>query len=117
VPIPQILGINDDVTTCECCGRTDLKCTVVLDFDGEITHYGRQCAANALSSPARKYKVSDIDRELDAVKAREMRIARVNALRTELARYETAIAAGETVNRFGVSLESLAAPLRTQLGY
>lgn len=43
----RILGINDDVTTCECCGKSNLKCTVVLtDGEGE-RYYGRDCAAKA----------------------------------------------------------------------
>lgn len=46
----KILGINDDVTTCECCGRAGLKKTVVLDFvEGKgIVHYGTACAAKSL---------------------------------------------------------------------
>jgi hypothetical protein len=44
----KILGINDDVTTCECCGRTNLKKTVVLETDSGEKHYGTQCAATAL---------------------------------------------------------------------
>lgn len=45
----KMLGINDDVTTCECCGKTNLKCTVVLtNGEGEV-HYGRDCAARALA--------------------------------------------------------------------
>ena len=45
-----ILGVNDDVTTCECCGRAGLKKTVVLDLGGEdgVVHYGSQCAAKSL---------------------------------------------------------------------
>lgn len=47
----KLLGINDDVTTCECCGKSNLKCTVVLSSDdgmGQV-HFGRDCAARALS--------------------------------------------------------------------
>ena len=45
----KFLGVNDDVTTCECCGRSGLKKTVVLDIgDGNLVHYGTQCAANKL---------------------------------------------------------------------
>jgi len=41
----RILGINDDVTTCECCGKANLKCTVVMtNGEGEV-HFGRDCAA------------------------------------------------------------------------
>lgn len=45
----KVLGINDDVTTCECCGKSGLKCTVVLtNGDGEVS-YGRDCAARAVA--------------------------------------------------------------------
>lgn len=44
----KLLGINDDVTTCECCGRAGLKSTVVLEIDGSQFHYGSQCASKAL---------------------------------------------------------------------
>lgn len=45
----KILGINDDVTTCECCGKSNLKKTVVLELDGggEV-HYGTDCASRAI---------------------------------------------------------------------
>lgn len=46
----KLLGINDDVTTCECCGRAGLKKTVVLELDdcGSQVHFGTDCAARAL---------------------------------------------------------------------
>jgi hypothetical protein len=38
--------IDDSITTCECCGRTNLKATVLMQSDlGELVHYGRTCAA------------------------------------------------------------------------
>lgn len=45
--MPTILGTTDTVTTCECCGRSDLKTTVVFgNEDGTPTaYYGSECAA------------------------------------------------------------------------
>lgn len=49
----RIKGTTDDITTCDCCGRTGLKKTVilaVLDADGnqeDQTYYGTACAAKA----------------------------------------------------------------------
>ena len=38
--------IDDSVNTCECCGRTNLKATVLMQSDlGEVVHFGRTCAA------------------------------------------------------------------------
>lgn len=53
----RILGINDDVTTCECCGKSNLKCTVVLtNGEGEV-HFGRDCAAKAIRPVVRSGQV------------------------------------------------------------
>lgn len=53
----RVLGINDEVTTCECCGKSNLKCTVVLtNGEGEV-HYGRDCAARAVAPVVRNGRV------------------------------------------------------------
>lgn len=50
----RVVGVSDDVTTCECCGRFGLKRTVALmDRDGAVRHFGSQCAARALGRRAR----------------------------------------------------------------
>ena len=42
----KALYITDEIDTCDCCGRTDLKATVAMQLsDGGILHYGRTCAA------------------------------------------------------------------------
>lgn len=49
----KFLGNSDDVTTCECCGRTNLKSTVALSIDdGEAVYFGVTCAARALAMDA-----------------------------------------------------------------
>lgn len=60
----KIIGINDEVTTCECCGKSNLKCTVVLtNGEGEF-HYGRDCAARATAVPfCRPRSATKIERE------------------------------------------------------
>ena len=45
---PTLLGITDEVTTCELCGKNPLKRTYVLDIDGEIAYYGSTCGSRAL---------------------------------------------------------------------
>lgn len=54
------LGITDDHTTCECCGRSGLKRTIAiaeLDADGnrgEAVYYGSTCAALALRTSSER---------------------------------------------------------------
>lgn len=41
----QLLGITDAENTRDCCGKTNLKCTVAFrQSDGNIVYYGRICA-------------------------------------------------------------------------
>lgn len=52
-PAFRVLGTTDDVTTCELCGRDELKGTIrlgVLDADGNVegtVYYGASCGAKA----------------------------------------------------------------------
>lgn len=41
----RALGIDDSITTCDCCGKSNLKHTVAIELDdGEVVHYGSVCA-------------------------------------------------------------------------
>lgn len=41
----KVLGIVDDVNTCDCCGKKDLKRTVALEASsGDVVYYGTTCA-------------------------------------------------------------------------
>jgi len=41
----RALGTDDSITTCDCCGKSNLKFTVTVELDdGEIVHYGQVCA-------------------------------------------------------------------------
>ena len=40
----EILGTNDAVNTCDCCGKSNLKFTIAVSVNGELLHYGSTCA-------------------------------------------------------------------------
>lgn len=45
----KVLGTSDDVTTCDRCGKCNLKRTVALESDATgIVRYGVDCAARAI---------------------------------------------------------------------
>lgn len=46
----KIIGTSEEVTTCECCGRSNLKRTVVLDIEGAVRYFGCDCAARTYRS-------------------------------------------------------------------
>lgn len=60
----KILGITDDTTVCEHCGKKNLKRVVVLEniTTGEIVRMGTDCAARAM-----KTKKSNVDIEFDLI--------------------------------------------------
>lgn len=50
----RVLGTTDDVTTCDVCGREDLKSTVVLST-GEAEFYaGSDCASRLTGLPVKE---------------------------------------------------------------
>jgi hypothetical protein len=67
------LGTTDEVDTCDCCGKTNLKCTVAFEkVDGAVVHFGTTCAArhtglklNEWESKAREAKQA-VEREVRA---------------------------------------------------
>ncbi len=64
--------MDDEVTTCEHCGKRNLKCTVVmsaLDADGnEVSEvrFGRDCAANAMGKRWRSGRAGKMEQEARA---------------------------------------------------
>lgn len=51
------LLITDEVTTCDCCGRADLKRTVLMRLDcGGLVNYGTTCAARNSGKDQRQIK-------------------------------------------------------------
>lgn len=59
----KILGIDDAVNTCECCGKTGLKATVVVERDGSIFHYGSVCATKHTGFSSREIRMQAEDAE------------------------------------------------------
>ncbi len=75
-----VLGTTDEVTACDCCGRSDLKGTVALcDHDNadETVYFGCVCAARAMKVAS--VEVRKAAREADAAKVRAEMAARAAA--------------------------------------
>lgn len=71
------LGTSDEVTTCDCCGKRDLKSTVALCIGEAVdpVFYGVSCAAKALKVAAKEVragtKLADIEKRRAAAAARD----------------------------------------------
>ncbi len=60
----KALGTDDSVNTCDCCGKSNLKFTVVIELDdGEIAHYGQVCARHN-TGKAQKQITSELKAEM-----------------------------------------------------
>lgn len=87
------IGVSDS-ETCECCGKTNLKRTIVLKSDdGDIVQYGVNCAAKALRKTGVKATSQVVASRADAVAYAQRLIAK-NIYTLE----QVAVA---TWNRFG----------------
>ena len=85
-PRYRFMGINDNESTCVCCGKKGLKRVVwLLDLDGDddALHYGTTCAAHLLSrSSGDKPTVAQAEKILLAAQQDEdLRVARAEVAR------------------------------------
>lgn len=92
------LGTSDEVTTCDCCGRADLKSTVAIeDEHGHTLYFGVVCAAKALKLPAKDVKVGT--KRVDDAKAAALAAEREAAHRAEMERWRAFLGALPVVVR------------------
>ena len=65
----RVLGITDDRTDCECCGKTNLKRTVALEFENAgVRYFGVDCAAMAVHGRKTKANAKKVVAAADAYK-------------------------------------------------
>ena len=78
-----ILGTDDSVTTCDCCGKSNLKSTIIVSVDGEVMHYGSTCATRHTGM-----RHPEIARALQTVEANKIAAARAEFMKsTEYLQY------------------------------
>lgn len=66
---PIILGIDDSINTCDCCGKSKLKSTVIVEVNSEIFHYGSTCASRNTGLDVKAgLKLAKLQNESDARK-------------------------------------------------
>ena len=57
----RTLAIVDDVNTCDCCGKSNLKSTVAMERDdGEVLHFGSTCATRHSGRAAKTIKAEAV---------------------------------------------------------
>lgn len=59
----KILGTDDAVNTCDCCGKTNLKFTFAVEVDGEVLHYGSTCVTKWTGKTSAQANKEVADRE------------------------------------------------------
>lgn len=82
----QALYLDDSVTTCDCCGRTELQATVAMQLDcGGILHYGRICAARNSGKSQKQIKIEIFAEQARQENRRRKMQSNAEALAAELA--------------------------------
>jgi hypothetical protein len=86
----RALGTDDSITNCDCCGRSGLKFTVIIELDdGDIAHYGQVCAGRNTGKAPKVIKAEIRDeakRVIDAAAAEYRACPEFSAYRAALAR-------------------------------
>lgn len=74
ITVYKNLGFTEDVTSCDCCGRVDLKGTYAIEntLTGEIGYLGCVCAASRMNWSKKefitKYKAEEREQAINARK-------------------------------------------------
>ena len=89
----KILGITNDVTQCECCGRNDLKSTVIIATEDSIIigYFGSTCATNYVAGTGAEIekRAKRVTRERNAMKAEiDQQVASIMATERDLINLE-----------------------------
>ena len=89
----KILGITNDVTQCECCGRNDLKATVIIATEDSIIigYFGSTCARNYVGGTGAEIEkiAKRVTREREEMKAEiERQIASIMSTERDLINVE-----------------------------
>lgn len=81
--LAEQVGVTDEITTCSCCGKENLKRTVVFKTnDGDFAYLGTTCATKATSKDIKPTKVNAQGQtEADQEKARFEAFVQVNIAR------------------------------------
>jgi hypothetical protein len=105
----KVLGVTDEVTTCELCGKSKLKCTVVIDLgDGsEPVHYGRDCAGMVKYGKKSSGNTAKVVREFEDAKREEEAKVRRAAKDAEFARWDAFLKAHGTGAEVFTRIQSL----------
>ena len=63
----KIAGITDEVTTCGCCGKTNLKKTVVFETENGYVYMGTDCAGMVMFGSKKAKNTKNATEEAQAV--------------------------------------------------
>lgn len=103
------LGINEEIDTCDCCGKSGLKKTIIMAVrcveTGEtdvVAHYGCVCAAKHCGLPAGKMKVIAQKAEEDRLENAIEEAAKVVATEIEKLQMPTPIFIWDETKKYGL---------------
>ena len=82
----RVVGMNDEQTTCDACGRMELRGTVILaDENGEFGRYGTTCAGRILGWSISRSQAESAEAYRRQCVASDLRAARAAAINGDAA--------------------------------
>lgn len=64
----RLLGTTTDITTCECCGKKNLKKSIaLLTSSDDVVYYGSDCAGRALLGKKTASNTKTINKRVEAI--------------------------------------------------
>lgn len=96
----KIFGWTDEVTSCDCCGKSELSGTFGVELDtGEVVNYGSTCVVRNLGFADRKAfnkaMRQDVDKRVKAARVRFAHTAEYAAEQVAFARAHADVKAGK----------------------
>ena len=67
----KIMGTDDSINSCDCCGKSGLKFTFTVEVGGEILHYGSTCVTKHTGKTAAKANQEIAERDAADKAAKE----------------------------------------------
>lgn len=86
-PLDRVLGTTEEITTCDHCGRSDLKSTVIVgNGEEDPAHYGSTCYAKFVGVAVKDVRTAA--RSADLAREKSEKAARDRAWEAEFRQWE-----------------------------
>lgn len=89
----KILGFTEDVTSCDCCGKVELKGTYVMEDENlNIFYYGTTCGAKSANYSVKEF--NSYVKKIELINKIDTEVSNLKGDGSKMKIYKSAIAKG-----------------------